>query len=62
VAVSAIIQTLGLHLSGSSVGLNWWGNTVAYDGVDYKHYNQVGSLYPIPEVGFGPAPSDSDRN
>lgn len=58
VAISGIIQTLVLSFA-VQVTINWWGNTVATAGVDFKSYNQNATLLPLPESGyFGIAPED----
>jgi OPT family small oligopeptide transporter len=57
VAVSGIIQTFAFAFTGAS--LNWWGNNVAQQGLDFQSYNQNSSLLPIPPDGyFGLAPAE----
>lgn len=57
VALSAIVQTLAFDFTGAS--LDWWGNSVSTQGVDFKSYLQNATLLPIPEKGyFGPEPKD----
>ena len=61
IAISGIIQTLIFAFGNGGKGykLDWWGNTIAYAGVDFRAYTQNASLFPIPETGyFGLAAED----
>lgn len=62
VAISGIIQTFAFAFGPSSISLNWWGNNVATQGVDFLSYNQNATLLPLPAKGyFGPDPVDWPR-
>lgn len=57
----SLIQTLifAFGNNGNGFRIDWWGNRVAQQGLDFASYNQNATLLPLPESGFfGPAKED----
>ena len=53
VAISGLIVTLVFSFgAGKNTTFNWWGNTVAEQGVDWQLYNNNASLLPLPSSGY----------
>jgi len=64
VTFSGLIITLVFSFgAGQGKSLKWWGNSVGQAGVDYKLYNNIGSLLPLPAKGyFGLDPDEYPTN